>query len=98
MKDNKTGTGADCRTDNQEQKQKRKINSKQVVAIAGVIGLAGMYIVTLVVAIVDHTAAGSMFQGCILATAAIPALIWFYMWMYGKMTGRKTMADFDKTE
>lgn len=78
---------------NENSNNKKKITSKQVVAMGGVILLALLYIVTLVVAFVDQSATGSLFQVCLVATIAIPLLIWVYIWMYGKLTNKKTMAD-----
>lgn len=75
--------------------KKRKITSKQIVALAGVILLAAMYLVTLIVAIFDQDSSGRLFQACLVATIAIPLLIWVYIWMYGKLTGKHTMADLD---
>lgn len=73
----------------------KKITSRQVVAMAGVILLVLLYVVTLVVAIVDSSASGRLLWMCLFATIAIPILIWVYTWMYGKLTGRKTMTDPD---
>lgn len=75
--------------------QKKSITSKQIVAMAGVVLLALLYIVTLVVAIVDSSASGRLLWMCLFATIAIPILIWIYIWMYGKLTGRRTMSDLD---
>lgn len=84
-------------SDNQEKnsQHKRKITSKQVVAMIGVILLVAMYLITLIVAIFDQDASGRLFQACLVATIAIPLLIWLYIWMYGKLTGKHTMADPD---
>ena len=78
-----------------ENKTKKKITSKQVVALAGVVLLAAMYLVTLVVAIFDQDSSGRLFQACLVGTIAIPLLIWVYIWMYGKLNVRHTMADLD---
>lgn len=72
---------------------KKKITSKQIVAFIGVILLALLYIVTLFAAIFDNSDSGSWFMSCIVATVAVPLLIWIYTWMYGKLTGRHTIAD-----
>ena len=72
---------------------REKITSKQIVAIGGVVLLVLMYVVTLIVAIVDNSESGKWFMSCIFATMAIPLLIWIYTWMYGKLTGRHTIAD-----
>ena len=73
--------------------QKKRITSKQVVAIAGVLLLVLLYIVTLVVAVFDNSESGRWFMICIFSTVAVPILIWVYTWMYGKLTGRHTIAD-----
>lgn len=75
--------------------KKTKITSRQIIAMAGVILLVLLYTATLVVAIVDSSASGRLFWICLFATIAIPILIWVYTWMYGKLTGRRTMADPD---
>lgn len=73
----------------------RRITSKQVVALVGVILLVAMYLITLIVAIFDQDSSGRLFQACLVSTVAIPLLIWVYIWMYGKLTGKHTMADPD---
>ena len=74
---------------------KRRVTSKQVVAIIGIILLVLMYLVTLLVAIFDHSASGRLFWMCLFSTIAIPLLIWIYTWMYGKLTGKHTLTDSD---
>ena len=74
---------------------KKKITSKQVVAMAGVVLLVALYIVTLIVAIVNPGESGNLFQICLVSTIAVPILIWIYVWMYGKLTNKHTFADPD---
>lgn len=74
---------------------KTKRTSKQIVALAGVILLAALYIITLFAAIFNPDGAGMLFRGCLGATVIVPILIWGYIWMYGKLTNRHTMADLD---
>lgn len=74
---------------------RKKVTSRQVVALIGVILLTLLYIVTLIVAIVDKTASARWFWMCLFATIAVPLLIWIYTWMYGKLTGRHTITDSD---
>lgn len=78
-----------------KKKNNRRMTSKQVVALVGVILLVAMYLITLIVAIFDQDSSGRLFQACLVATIAIPLLIWIYIWMYGKLTGKHTMADLD---
>ncbi len=80
-------------TENKTPKKKR--TSKQIVALGGVILLVALYIVTLLVAIFAPQTAGHLFQACLMATVFVPLLIWVYVWMYGKLTGKHTMADPD---
>ncbi len=80
---------------NDKKETKKKITSKQVVALTGVAVLVAMYLITLIVAIFDQDRSGRLFQACLTATVVIPLLIWIYIWMYGKLTGKHTMADLD---
>ena len=76
-------------------KSSKKIPSKQIVAIIGIVLLVLMYLVTLIVAIFDTSASGSLFKMCLFATIAIPFLLWIYIWLYGRLTNRHTIADLD---
>lgn len=75
--------------------KKKRVTSKQVVAMTGVTLLLILYIATLIVAIVDRSASGRWFWMCLIATMAVPLLIWIYTWLYGKLTRKHTIADFD---
>ncbi len=66
---------------------------KQIAAWVAIVLLVMLYVVTLIVAILDTSSAGNWVMGCLLATAIIPLLTWMYIWMYGKITGKETMAD-----
>lgn len=82
-------------SDKNENKPKKKTTSRQVAAMVGVILLAAMYLVTLVVAIFDQDSSGRLFQACLVGTIAVPLLLWIYIWMYGRLHGRHTIADPD---
>lgn len=73
--------------------KKNKITSRQVVALVGILLLALLYIAALIVAIFDSSESGRWFMICIFATVAVPILLWIYVWMYGKLTGKPTIAD-----
>ena len=75
--------------------KKKKVTSKQVVAMGGVVILVLLYLVTLLAAIFAPTASGDLFRVCLIASFCIPFLIWIYVWMYGKLTRKKTFADLD---
>lgn len=79
----------------QEQSPKNKWNSRRIVAIAGIILLAALYVISLIVAIVDKSSSGTWFFLSLIATVTIPLLIWIYTWMYGMLSQKHTMASFD---
>lgn len=81
---------------NQEgQNPKNKMTAKRIAAILGIVLLFGLYVVTLIVAIVDRGSSGKLFMACLIATVAVPLLLWIYIWMYGVMTNKHTIASFD---
>ena len=82
----------------ENKKTKIKMTSKQIFAIAGIVVLVLLYVVTLLAAIFDSSASHALFATCLLATVAIPLLIWIYTWMFGKLTNRSTFADFHLEE
>lgn len=82
-------------TEKKDSTENRRITSKQIAAWIGIILLSALYIITLLVAIFDTSSSGKLFALCLFATVAIPLLIWIYTWMYGKLTGKHTIADFD---
>ena len=84
--------------DKNTQNKKTKMTSKQIFAIIGIILLVLLYVVTLFAAIFDSSASHALFATCLLATVAIPLLIWIYTWMFGKLTNRSTFADFHPEE
>ncbi len=73
--------------------KKTKRTSRQIIALAGVILLALLYLVTLVVAFVDQSASGRLFWVCLFATIVVPLLLWIYIWLCGKLTDKPTMED-----
>lgn len=75
--------------------QKKKMTSKQIAAIVAVVLLVALYLVTLFAAIFDTSAAKNLFWICLFGTFVIPLLTWVYIWMYGKLAQKHTIADFD---
>lgn len=73
----------------------KKKSSKQIVAILCVVILVLLYVATLVVAFLDFPGADRLFQACLVATIGLPILLWIYIWLYGKVKDRHTMASFD---
>jgi len=75
---------------------KERMTSRQIVALVGVALLVLLYLAALVAAFFDNSASGRLFWACLFATIAVPLLIWIYTWIYGKLTGRRTPADFSE--
>ena len=72
---------------------KKKITSRQVVALAGAVLLVLLYVVTLIAAVMDHSASADWFRLSLFATVALPLVIWLYSWMYGRLTGKPAAGD-----
>ena len=76
-------------------KQHKKRTPKQIAALLCVILLLSLYVVTFIVACLDLGDSGRLFAGCLLATIALPILLWIYIWLYGVYRGRHNMASPD---
>ncbi|MBQ7359106.1 MAG: hypothetical protein IJW63_03305 [Lachnospiraceae bacterium] len=74
-------------------KEESKMTPKRIAAIVALVLLALLYIVTFFVALFAPVDKGNLFAACLMATIAVPLLAWIYIWLYGQMTGKKTMAD-----
>ncbi len=61
---------------------------KQILAIIGIILIAGMYLVSLVCAIIGSEASKSLFVASLYCTFVIPALIWIIERVYGWADGK----------
>ena len=68
---------------------------KQIAALICVFLLAALYVITLIVACLDLGDAGRLFAGCLLATIALPILLWIYIWLYGIYRDKHNMASLD---
>jgi dolichyl-phosphate-mannose--protein O-mannosyl transferase len=65
---------------------------KQILAILGVVLLVGLYLVTLLCAILDRSETMGMFKASVFATVVIPVLIWAYTFIY-KLVTKKDKDD-----
>ena len=54
-------------------------NLKRLLAVIGIILLAGMYVLTLVFALTDNSAAGNMVMASLYATVMIPVLLYAFL-------------------
>ena len=57
-------------------------NLKRLLALIGVILLAGMYVLTLIFALTDNSAAGNMLMASLFGTVIIPVLIYAILLVY----------------
>ena len=72
-----------------------KNKMKRIGALIGVILLTGSILATFIMAILGYTFESKLFMGLIVADICLPILLWIYIWLFGKMTGKHTMASFD---
>ena len=57
-------------------------NLKRLLALIGVILLAGMYILTLILSLTDNSAAGNMLMASLFGTVIIPVLLYAFLLVY----------------
>ena len=60
---------------------------KQILAIIGLVIIAGLYIVTLVLALIGNEQTRSLFLASIICTVLVPALLYIFAWMYRLVKG-----------
>lgn len=63
--------------------------AKQVLAIAAIVVIVALYIVTLILAIFHNENTHQWFMACIIATVALPILIYIFIWLAGRVKGQK---------
>lgn len=73
----------------------KKKSPKQIAALLCVVILVALYLITLICAVADFPGWQRMFGGCLVGTIALPILLWIYIWLYGKIKDRHTIASFD---
>lgn len=66
---------------------------KQIAAICCIVLLVLLYVAALVAALLDKSASGQWFKLCMIGTIVLPVVTWVYIWLYGAVTGKKTIAD-----
>lgn len=73
----------------------KKRTPKQIAALLCVILLICLYLFTFIVACLDFPGADRLFPICLVATIGLPILLWIYIWLYGMMKEKHTMASAD---
>ena len=54
------------------------MNAKRILALIGIVSLVGIYLISLVFALIDHPMKSSMLYASLYATIVIPALIYAF--------------------
>ena len=72
-----------------KEKKDKKISPKQIAAMICFVLLVGMYVATLIVALLDFPGRDRLFQACLVATIGLPILLWIYIWLYKKVKEKK---------
>ena len=70
----------------------KKISGKQLAAIICIALLVLLYVATLIVALLDFPGSDRLFAACLVATVGLPILLWIYLFLYGRITQKKTAA------
>lgn len=70
---------------------------KRIAALAGVILLAGMYVVSLIAALFDFPGSDTLFRISFAMTLAVPIFLFIFIWAIGRMTGKRIVSDPEKS-
>lgn len=70
-----------------------KRKPKQIAAIICIVLLVLLYVATLVVSLLDFSGSDQLFIACLTATIGLPILLWIYIWLYGRITQKSTIAE-----
>ncbi|HKM35089.1 MAG TPA: hypothetical protein VJY54_10160 [Lachnospiraceae bacterium] len=71
----------------------KKMTVKRVAAWIAIVLLVGLYLVTLVLALLNSPATNNLFKVSLVCTILVPVMCWIFIWIYGQLTGKKTIAD-----
>lgn len=75
--------------------QKAPWTVKRIAAVAGIVLLVAMYVLTLVSALMGTPGAARLFRFSLGMTIAVPIFLWIFIWCVGKITGKDNMASLD---
>lgn len=67
---------------------------QRIAALVCVILIVLMYLFTLILSLLKAPWAKTLFRVSLGCTLVLPLLAWIYIWMYGKLTHKDTIADF----
>ena len=65
------------------------MNGKRILAILAVVILAGLYIATLVIALVDFPGSDRILTGLVLSDIALPIFLWILLYVHKHFGNRE---------
>ena len=68
---------------------------KRAAAVAGIVLLVALYVVTFVSALIGTEGAGRLFRFSLGMTIAVPIFLWIFIWCVGRLTDKGSMASLD---
>ena len=68
---------------------------QRIAALVSVVLIVAVYIFNFVLSLLVTAWAKTLFRISFGATLVIPLLAWFYIWLFGKLTHKETIADFN---
>ncbi len=68
------------------------MNAKRILAIVGIVLLVGIYLLSLIFALIDHPMKSSLMQASLYATVVIPVLIYAFL-LIGKLLRKDDSND-----
>lgn len=71
----------------------KKMTVKRVAAWIAIVLLLALYLVTLILALLNSPATNNLFMVSLVCTILVPVMCWIFIWIYGQVTGKKTIAD-----
>ena len=72
---------------------KSSMSLKRIAALAGVVILLGMYVVSLIAALFDFPGSDKLFRISFALTLALPIFLFIFIWAIGRMSGKRIISD-----
>lgn len=69
-------------------------NAKQIAAIIAIVLLVGMYVLTLILALIDHSETQAMLKASLYSTMVIPVMLYVFIFLT-KMFKKKSKENLD---
>lgn len=68
---------------------------KRILAWICIIALCTLYVVTFILACLSSPGAGTLFKASLALTIILPIFCWVFIWAYGFLNHKKTIASMD---